>query len=416
MPRDINGADEGYMNMQGSPAATTSRLYSGFMLFLIGIVFLLSHSNQKSSQSMGTLLLLVSPFLLLIKPGQPLADSVRFFMAVSAAMFIYSLLVFFDNPVSKTSWSTMRGLTYYLLAPVAVYTLWLRPLSRKAVFWLLLTATILALFPVVREAMTRAVRGDSAAHPIFWGNFCLTTGVMVFILSRDRLLMIRWKYWLGLAGLAMGLTASFWSLTRGGWITIPLVIIALAALRIISIKELLLILIAAAVIFMSSDRIQNRLLKTIQMTDSGLKLDASTQARIDMWKVASDAFLEKPLTGNGLDAFARQVDEQRKAGTIKFRFEHAHNELMEVLASRGIIGLAILLTLIAGLLVIYWRHRHSIYAIAGLISTSQYVIYSASEVFFTFKYTITYFVLLQSILLVSCLRHPGGKEAPDEQH
>ena len=120
-----------------------------------------------------------------------------------------------------------------------------------------------------------------------------------------------------------------------------------------------------------------------------------------MWAVSLDALKESPVIGTGLDGFSKQNRSEKAEGNVSFYFDHAHNEYFEILASRGLIGMSIFLLMIGSLASTYYKYRHSIYAKAGLIALMQYLIYSLSETFFTTKFTIMYFVVLHSFLLVA---------------
>ena len=384
----------------------TERFFRGFMLVLLCVVFLLNHSNQSSSQSLATLLLILGPGLILLpKSPLPLPLSIRWFIASSVAIFAYSLFIFFHHPSTEVAASSMRSITFYLLAPIAIYALWQKPPSKRFIFWLVFFATVFSLYPVIKEYFGHGQRGNSSVHPIFWGNVALTSGTLIFVLSRDKTLTQVGKYWLGLLGLIMGLTASFWSQTRGGWISIPIVLIALTLFRVVKVREFILTIVVLVAVFSSSDMLQQRLTSTFKASGDRVQLDASTQFRLDMWHVSIQAFEESYLIGNGLDGFSKKITELKNKNQINFYFEHAHNEVMEVLASRGVIGLLLLLLLILGLLITYWRNRKNTYAIAGMISTGQFLIYSTSEIFFSAKFTITYFLILQSFLLITCYTH-----------
>lgn len=378
------------------------RVYLGFMIFLLVIVFLLNHSNQNSSQSMATLLLLLSPGLLLLKL-KPLPLELKAYIAATATMFIYALLLFFHHQISEVAFSTMRGLSFYLLAPAAVLTLWRLSPSRHGLFIIMLGGTLFSMYPVIRELLSygQTHRGNLSAHPIFWGNVCLTTGVVAFILSRDTCISWRFTRLLGWFSLSCAAIASFWSLTRGGWLSIPAALALLYLLKLINTKHLTALLITVVIAFSFSSSLQNRVLETFNHFKGGISLDGSTSLRIQMWDVSLDALQHNVLIGYGLDGFSRQNSEEKQAGKLNFYFDHAHNEYFEILASRGLIGMAIFLFMVGTLALTYYKHRHSIYAKAGLIALTQYLIYSLSETFFTAKFTIMYFIVLHSFLLVA---------------
>ena len=371
------------------------------------LVFLLSHSNQRSSQSLASLLLLLAPVIFFTIPRgtiSALPKPMLHYALFGASVFLYSLIVFIHNPVSEVAFNTMRALTFYLLAPLTIVLIWSYRPSKRAIFVLLFLACGFSLYPIINDILTNQSRGNSSAHPIFWGNICLTTAVATFVISKDRDLYIPYAAFFGFAALSAAGAASFWSLTRGGWISIPIVLILLTAIRVISWRQLLLLCAILIMVVASSDRIQQRVAKTIHWDENGLHFDGSTQLRWDMWSVSFEAFKENPIMGNGLDAFARMAHQKKTDGDINFYFNHAHNEYWDVLASRGMLGLILLVSWLSWLMAIYWRHRHSFFARAGIATTIQFTLYSLSEIFFSTKSTLVYFLILQSLLLYACLQ------------
>lgn len=388
------------MHVIDKVAEKAPKIYIGFMMFLLLGTFLLNHSNQSSSQSVATIFLLCSPLLLLIKQHQSLPFGLKLFVTSCCAMFIYSLLIFFQFQISEVSYSTMRGLSFYLLAPFSILLVWNNPLKQRHLFMLFFTAAGFCLYPVIKEyySNTPYMRGSSSAHSIFWGNVALTTGVVAFIISRNS----QKTKLFGWLALSAAVTASLWSLTRGGWISIPLVLLMAAYMKVINKKQVATIFLAVIAMFMSSESLKNRVLDTfINRFTKEVYVDTSTSARLEMWETSLISFSENPTFGSGLDAFSKKSSETSILTNKTFHYEHPHNEYLEILSSRGLVGIAIFLLLISGMVSIYYKNRHSIYAKAGLIALMQYLIYSLSETFFTTKFTIMYFVVLHSFLLVA---------------
>lgn len=386
-------------------------IYQKAMLFILVCVFLLNHSNQNSSQSLATLLLLFSPGLLLFKNEVQLPHGIKLFIAAATSIFLYSLIVFFSHPVSEVSFSTMRGLSFYLLVPVATLILWRSSMSEKYLFFIVLLASFFSLYPVLRELFSDVphhLRGDLSAHPIFWGNVALTTGVVIFTLSCSEELGVKGKQLLGWIGLAFALTASLWSMTRGGWISIPISLAMFYWLGLVRKSHIIGLFIVIVVLFASSDTLQNRALNTINFLTEDISLDNSTSSRIQMWGIALQTFAEEPIAGSGLDAFYQASTRVHEDKQNWFPYAHAHNEYFEILSSRGLIGLFIFVFMLYALCKIYLENLNSIYAKAGLVSLVQYLIYSWSETFFTTKFTVMYFVILQSILLVFIYKYSSS--------
>ncbi|MDQ2070113.1 O-antigen ligase family protein [Natronospira bacteriovora] len=80
--------------------------------------------------------------------------------------------------------------------------------------------------------------------------------------------------------------------------------------------------------------------------------------RMEMWRLAWQAFLERPLLGHGTGTFGNYLIAQAEAGLGDHRitpYSHAHSEYFEALATRGILGFLALLLLLGGLLYVSLR-------------------------------------------------------------
>lgn len=76
-----------------------------------------------------------------------------------------------------------------------------------------------------------------------------------------------------------------------------------------------------------------------------LSLDsANVQNRFSTWAIATDAFIQKPILGYGLNNFKRAFNDNympifEQFGTHATKFDKAHNFLFEYLSTTGILGL-----------------------------------------------------------------------------
>lgn len=76
--------------------------------------------------------------------------------------------------------------------------------------------------------------------------------------------------------------------------------------------------------------------------------------RVAIWSMAGRIFIRHPWLGNGPDTFEQGLRQVRTEDFIRllgqgYRLGHAHNELLQVLATTGLLGLAAYLWLIFGL-------------------------------------------------------------------
>ncbi len=131
--------------------------------------------------------------------------------------------------------------------------------------------------------------------------------------------------------------------SRGAYIGV------IAALIVISLinKKILLIPIAALLLFWQSflpQTVIDRISET--KTEEGT-LDVSSQTRLDIWKVSLDLFYKNPLTGVGYNVIP-YVD-------LPGGLHDTHNLYLKILAEEGLVGIIIILMLFRYALMYGWR-------------------------------------------------------------
>jgi O-antigen ligase len=85
-------------------------------------------------------------------------------------------------------------------------------------------------------------------------------------------------------------------------------------------------------------------------------LHATTETRFLAWKIAWQGFLERPLTGWGLDDFHILFNQKYNPASLRFGyyetwFDRSHNTVMDMLSMTGIIGFV---TYIAMFVALFW--------------------------------------------------------------
>lgn len=170
-----------------------------------------------------------------------------------------------------------------------------------------------------------------------------------------------------LMGMLFGLLGSFLSTARGGWIGLPILVVCVLFLYRHSLsKKFLLLFSSFSVILMiiAGSLPQTQISERIQLAYQEVQSyfqdgngETSVGARLDMWKSAVLMAKEKPLLGHGKEGMMlakhKQV-EQKIISSHVAQFTHVHNQFLDDLAKRGVIGL------IALLLVFFVPLRHFI--------------------------------------------------------
>lgn len=160
-----------------------------------------------------------------------------------------------------------------------------------------------------------------------------------------------------LLGCMLGITASILSGTRGGWICIPVLLIVLIALnwKYIKFNFIISFFIAVCVAsFIGGKPIYQKLQGGFQNINVDLlqynkEKNTSAGIRIELWKDALYTFKGKPLLGVGITDRTKLRIEHKQKKLISvpddFNDTHAHNQFLEAISVRGLLGLGALLSL-----------------------------------------------------------------------
>ena len=313
---------------------------------------------------------------------------------------------------------------FWLLLPITMMVSLAVKLPLKILFGVFVLGTVLTICPVIRDLLTGEVKGNSSAQPIYWGNISLTTGFIAFVLSQS------FKHYkiraLGLFALSMGLCASLWSGTRGGWVTIPVMFMLFICLGFLRWKQLCLCLLVLSSLIVSLPQVQDRMLYSASHWLSGDVFDGeslsqertSSQQRLDMWRFAIEHLPKNLLLGGGFAYFKEQVGKTHQATgqlTAITAHKNPHNEYLELLTSRGVVGLFLFLgCLLLGLSLFKGAVTDKelfVLKTSAYILVIQYLLYSLTEVFFTAKYPLVYFCLCFSLLAAQFINRQDACES-----
>lgn len=161
-----------------------------------------------------------------------------------------------------------------------------------------------------------------------------------------------------LAASSMGLLGSLLSGSRGGWILLPLILLAWYRLFRPWFSQSIKLSLAGSVIALAlfcalpQLGVTQRLYEAKQdmtLFMSGGNQNTSLGFRLQFWRSAWHSFLDKPLLGWGPVGVRHSQELQYQVGELSqaaFDFNsHAHNQYLDQMAKYGVLGLGCLLTL-----------------------------------------------------------------------
>jgi len=149
------------------------------------------------------------------------------------------------------------------------------------------------------------------------------------------------------AGL-FGVLASVLSFARGGWVGIPLIFFVVLYIYKNRISKKLvgvigLSIFMGGVLLSNNAQFMDRVLSVksaLTSYSNGVK-DGSIGARLDMWKMGIDAFLEHPISGWNLKELENYKKELAEKGVVSpefIQYTHFHNQFIDDTAKKGLLG------------------------------------------------------------------------------
>ncbi|MEG0973488.1 MAG: O-antigen ligase family protein [Comamonas sp.] len=188
-----------------------------------------------------------------------------------------------------------------------------------------------------------------------------------------------WQRLLGLVCCLFGLLAVVLSDTRGSWIVLPVVLIVGAVqLWRCGLRKPVSMGLVAAVIGVGSlvalkgpemaERYHTAVQEVTLYQEQG-QAHTSVGQRLAHWRLAWQMGLDKPVLGWGVRGYETEKARRVQAGQADAfvqQFSHAHNELMDMFAKRGLLGVVLLLAFYLVPLAIFWPTRRRMQRCPGV--------------------------------------------------
>lgn len=236
-----------------------------------------------------------------------------------------------------------------------------------------------------------------------------------------------------ISGFIAGVSASFSSGSRGGWLAIP--VFAAIFIYFNAAKSLRLVASIAAIGTLSAlllyslnptfhQRV-NKLTNEVAALDHGNQ-DTSTGIRWQLYKAAVEIFSRNPIFGVGPDGFAREMTPMMEAGKItpiaaQLGRGEVHNDILNKAVGMGLFGLAAIIAvyLVPGWL--FWRATKSASAqvkrtgILGIVFVSGFFISGLTVEILNLTMAIAFYSFTVAALLAVCynIHHETGSSGAD---
>lgn len=234
-------------------------------------------------------------------------------------------------------------------------------------------------------------------------------------------------------GGGLGMMASFLSGSRGAWICLPLLVIILLVVywRKITRQYLYVGVLAMGLIamfFSLNPNVSGRLVQAAD--DIGLyqenKKTTSLGHRFELWKSATYAWQDKPLLGWGqenIKAVRQQQGKEKKVlGNLYKTDFHAHNQFLEELSVRGLVGFVAFLALLLVPFVIFARYRHHdnpdtrLMSHLGMLHLFLIATYCLTQAFFAHNSGMMFYALMVILFYSALYRSTQDNETTKTQN
>ena len=350
-----------------------------------------------------------------------------------------------DSSDGAWRWGALDRPSKYLLAlPCLFFLLAYAPNPR----WLWTGITLGALgsggIALYQIGVLHLPRAAGYTNAIQYGNLCVLLALMCLVLLATRPPGVQtWHRLVMAVGVVLGLVGSVLSQSRGGWVALALIFPALALVlrpyigwRQFAAGTAALLCALSVLVFVQRHGLEERLdMAVTEAQQFEQKGDAvsSVGQRLAHWQLAWDMGLARPLLGWGKSGYDAEKQRQVNAGQAHpflLEFAHVHNEVLDLFAKHGLLGVLALLLFYGVPLALFWPTRARVMVpatnggmqldrtalalhLVGWTVPVAYIAFGLTQVFFAHN-SGNVFYLFMVMLVHSCLQarqHAGGSDA-----
>lgn len=277
-------------------------------------------------------------------------------------------------------WGSMdRPAKYLLTLPCIFYLLAFAP--RAAWMWAGIVAGAIGsgLVGLYQVGVLGLERANGFTNAIQYGDLS-----MLLALMGGVVLVAQWRRWLAwqrallVCAVALGMVGCVLSQSRGGWLALALLLPVCAWLLVRTTRQRQIYWGLGALAFMAValsqvPAVQHRVelarqeVRVYQERGDG---NSSVGHRLAHWRLAWDMGWDRPLTGWGRAGYEQEKARRVAAGLahpMVLAYGHAHNEVLDLFAKRGLLGVLLLLAFYGVPLALFWPTAARIHDSAGKV-------------------------------------------------
>ena len=400
--------------MQSPVMQYASRVPATAGLILMSVTFAACHLDAgiASTQLTHSTWVLLLAWLL---PLQRRFYTVELRMVIIlVALFLTSFLsAFLARDLDDPSYFRPDLIYLYVIGGLGVLSCF--TIRKSWMIFGLLFALSMAFLVIIKDLIYGGVRGEHHGMAIPYGILGMITGLIALLFATDKSLGSFIRVILVLAAIS-GLAASLWSQTRIAWIYGVLWFVVAAVVWLVRtdtgvLRKLVLmslVTVPLIVITANNNIIQNRVneaVNDVTMYLDGTNKNTSVGQRFELWKVSLAAIEKSPLSGVGESGFVqlRNTMTRNKEVFVRKNLEHSHNDYLWIAATHGVLSLIFYLIFQLGLLRFYWNNLSlnttRVAAWSGLTLTTGALFFGLSDIFFSIKISIGYYLIAQMVLI-----------------
>lgn len=264
--------------------------------------------------------------------------------------------------------------------------------------------------------------GISTLDLIHFGDFALILGMMSLLsinwMSKDKFAYQALK----ILGFIAGVTASFASGSRGGWLAIPIVIAIVVyyktkgkSFRKVALTSITATFALVLIFYSINSQFQQRISQLVSETSSLNRgnQDTSIGIRWQLYKAAGEIFISHPLFGVGPGGFALQMAPMADAGKITFMAAdqgrgEVHNDILNKAVGMGLGGLMAILAVYLVPIWLFGKASKSAInqikrtGILGIVFVSGFFIFGLTVEILNLTMAIAFYSFTVAVLLAYC--------------